>query len=169
MRPVILVLYVLLYAAAKIRGLRAVIVDGVEAGRTEDYLDPLPPEFRPVFFMTPIPWMTDRMIELFSGVQAAPPLKEEVTKIAPRPILFISSGMGAEQFQTRKFYKNAGPTAQIWELPDVGHCQGFNAYRAEYTERMVVFFDQYLLEAYLGACFHQIHHHRKILIRQETK
>ena len=36
MRPVILVLYVLLYTAAKIRGLRAVIVDGVEAGRIKD-------------------------------------------------------------------------------------------------------------------------------------
>ena len=94
--------YVMIHAMAKIRELRAVIVDGVEAGRVEDLLGPLPPEYRPAFFMAPIPWMTDRFIELMSGVRAAPPLKKKSRRIAPRPIFFISSGVGVEQFQTRQ-------------------------------------------------------------------
>jgi pimeloyl-ACP methyl ester carboxylesterase len=137
---------VMMHAAAGIPDLRAVIIDGVDAGRTEDYFDPMPPEFQPAFFMTPVPWLTDRFIELFSGVRAAPPLKEEVTRIAPRPILFISSGVGVEQFQTRKFYDRAGATAELWELPDAGHCAGFSVYPQEYTRRMLAFFDRYLLE-----------------------
>jgi uncharacterized protein len=137
---------VLLHAAATIPAIRAVIVDGVDAGRTEDYLGPLPPEFRPVWFMTPIPWMTDRMIELVSGVRAAPPLKEEVKKISPRPILFISSGTGVEQFQTRKFFQAAGPTAGLWEVPEVGHCAAFSVYPGNYLHHILYFFDQNLLQ-----------------------
>ncbi len=137
--------YELVHAAARIADIRAVMVDGIEAGRTEDYFGPLPPEYRPNWFMTPVPWLTDRFVELGSGVRAAPAIKDEVARIAPRPVFFLSSGKGIEQFQTRKFYARAGASAQLWELPEAGHCAGFTLYQQEYTSRMVAFFDHSLL------------------------
>lgn len=89
--------------------------------------------------------MTDRFIELICGVRLTP-IKELVTQIAPRPILFISAGRGTEQFMNRQFYEHAGPTAQLWELPEAGHTGGIFAYPEEYTERMTSFFNANLLE-----------------------
>ena len=46
----------------------------------------------------------------------------------------------------RQFYEHAGPTAQLWELPEAGHTGGIFAYPKEYGERMVSFFNTTLLE-----------------------
>jgi len=136
---------VLIQGAAATPAIRALIADGADAGKLEDVLSPMPPEYRKLFFMVPEVWMTDRFLELMSGVRATP-IKELVTQISPRPILFISAGQGTEQFMNRQFYEHAGPTAQLWELPETEHTSGIFAYPNEYGERMISFFNTTLFE-----------------------
>ena len=136
---------VIIHAAADDDAIQALWADGTGVGRLEDLQDPLPPEFRPLWFMSPVYWMYDRMIEIMSGVVARPPIKEEVKNIPPRAILFVSTGQGWEQFQSRKYHANAGETALLWELPEDTHIGGLFAHPEEYGQKMISFFDEYLL------------------------
>jgi pimeloyl-ACP methyl ester carboxylesterase len=135
---------VVLEAAARDPALKALVVDGVSTNRVEDLL-PLPPEFRIMYLAAPMWWLGDRMAALASGVPARP-LGELVEEIAPRPILFISSGDAPEPFANRRLAERAGPNAQLWELPDTGHVGGMSAHPEEYKERLVAFFDAALLD-----------------------
>ena len=136
---------VVIYAATHQDDIRALWVDGTGVGRLEDLLEPLPPEYRALFFMSPVYWMYDRWIEVFSGVRARPPIRSEVTRIAPRPIQFVSSGDGWEQFQTRKYHAAAASGWPVWEMSDVTHTGGMTVHSTEYGDRMAAFFDTCLL------------------------
>jgi pimeloyl-ACP methyl ester carboxylesterase len=130
---------VIIQGAAQEQAIQAVISDGTGAVKLDDYF-PLLPQYLPMGFMIPNIWMTDRFIELMSGVPGTP-MKQLVTEIAPRPILFISTGQDDEQFINRRLYQLAGPTAQLWELPDTIHAGGLSAHPEEYTQRILYFFD----------------------------
>jgi len=134
---------VILEAAARDPNLRALVVDGVSTNRVEDLL-PLPPEYRIMYLAAPMWWLGDRMAEIVSGVPARP-LVVLVEEIAPRPILFISSGDAPEPFMNRRLVERAGNGAQLWELPDIGHVGGIFAHPEEYAQRVVSFFDAALL------------------------
>jgi hypothetical protein len=60
--------------------------------------------------------------------------------------LFISSNQELEPFMNRRLYERAGPTAQLWELPDTGHVGGIFAHPKEYKQRLISFFDAALLD-----------------------
>jgi pimeloyl-ACP methyl ester carboxylesterase len=134
---------VILQAAAEDASLKALVADGASTNRIDDLL-PLPPQYRLMYVAAPMWWMADRMAELMSGVPARP-LIVLVGKIAPRPILFISSNQEPELFMNRRLYELAGPTAQLWELPDTGHVGGIFAHPEEYKQHMLSFFDAALL------------------------
>ena len=134
---------VVLEAAARDPALKALVVDGVSTNRIEDLL-PLPREYRVMYLAAPMWWLGDRMAALASGVPARP-LTLLVKEIAPRPILFISSREAPEPFMNRRLAERAGPSAQLWALPDTGHVGGMFAHPEEYEQRMISFFDAALL------------------------
>lgn len=137
--------HAILNAAAGDPRLKALWLDGAGANRVEDVLGPMLPELRPFFIMMPVPWMHDRFMELFSGVKAAPPLKEQVAKIVPRPMLFVAGGQEDLEISLAHRYADiAGKPARVWGLPDVAHCGGLAAYPEEYKGLMLSFFDTYL-------------------------
>ena len=135
---------VIIQGAAQEQAIQAVISDGSDAVKLEDYF-PLSLKDLPMGFMIPNIWMTDRFIELMSGVPGTP-MKQLVTEIAPRPILFISTGQDDEQLINRQLYQLAGPAAQLWELPDTTHAGGISTHPEEYAQRMLSFFDTNLLK-----------------------
>jgi hypothetical protein len=135
--------HVMLQAAAEDGSLKALVADGASTNTMADLL-PLPPHYRLMYIAAPAWWMTDRMSDLMSGVPARP-LTVLVGKIAPRPILFISSNQEPEPFMNRRLYERAGPSAQLWELPDTGHVGGIFVHPEEYKQRMLSFFDAALL------------------------
>ena len=115
-------------------------------GRTEDALGPMLPEVKPFFFNTPLNWMYYRMISLFGGIPPGPPIKEIIPQIAPRPIFLIAAGKDPiEAGINRRYYKLAGENAQLWIIPDVVHLGGFLTHHDEYMQRMLAFFDRYLI------------------------
>jgi pimeloyl-ACP methyl ester carboxylesterase len=136
--------HVILQAAAENTSLKVLVCDGASMTTMEDVL-PLPPEYRLMYVAEPMWWMTDRMTDLMSGVRAEP-LTVLVRKIAPRPILFIASNQDPEPFMNRRLREHAGPTAQLWELPDTGHVGGIFAHPQEYKQHMLSFFDATLLD-----------------------
>jgi uncharacterized protein len=135
---------VILEAAAGDPGLKALLVDGVSTNCIRDLL-PLPPEYRVMYLAAPMWWLADRMAALVSGVPARP-LVTLVEEIGPRPILFVSSNEAPEPFMNRRLAERAGPSVQLWALPDVGHVGGMFAHPEEYEQRMVSFFDAALLD-----------------------
>lgn len=136
-----------LYAAARSEGIRAVLVDGTGLGRTEDAFGPMLPELRTLFFMTPVNWVHYKMLELISGVKAAPPLKEQIELIAPRPVLFFAAGLDElEPAMARRYARLGGENADYWVIPAVEHMGGIFGRTEEYVDRMLDFFDSYLLE-----------------------
>jgi uncharacterized protein len=134
---------VILKAAAEDATLKALVVDGASTNKIDDLL-PLPPQYRLMYVAAPMWWVADRMGEWMSGVPATP-LVVLVERIAPRPILFISGNDAEEQFMNRRLYEHAGPTAQLWELPDTAHVGGIFTHLEEYKQRVLTFFDIALL------------------------
>jgi pimeloyl-ACP methyl ester carboxylesterase len=131
-----------LYAAARDDDIQAVWVDGPAESRVEDAINPFLPDIAPFWFMTPMVWNTDRFTELFSGTRAAPPLREQVKRIAPRSVYFVAAGQAQGEISiAHRYADNIGPTAQVWELPDATHCNGIFSHSIDYQQRMMAFFD----------------------------
>jgi dienelactone hydrolase len=75
-----------------------------------------------------------------------PSLKELVPRIAPRPTLLVATGTGSEQELSRIYAEAGGPTARLWELPDVAHTHGLRERPAAYEARITRFFDTALVD-----------------------
>ena len=144
--------HAVLYAAAKTEDIKALYLDGTGIGRTEDVLDPLLPELRPLFFGIPMNHFHHVMIEILSGVPPAPPLKEIAPLINPRPVLFVAAGSDAFEIAMASRYSDlAGTNAQYWIIPDIQHLGGICKYPDEYADRMIDFFDRALLQTSLDS------------------
>lgn len=72
-------------------------------------------------------------------------LGDLVGELAPRPLLLIWStpGQGGEWFNP-DYHDLAGPTAEIWEIPNSGHVDGLEERPVEYERRVIEFLDRAL-------------------------
>jgi fermentation-respiration switch protein FrsA (DUF1100 family) len=61
-----------------------------------------------------------------------------------RPVLFISSGQGAEFSRVSAYYQAAAGPKEHWNIPDSSHCYGPAAHPAEYQQHLLNFFDSAL-------------------------
>jgi len=135
--------HVLLQAAAEEPAIKALISDGASHNKLDDLL-PLPSEYRLMYAAAPMWWMMDRLTALTTGIQAQT-FGILVERIAPRPILFISSSAEPEPFTNRRLFQRASHNSQLWELPDTEHVGGIFKHPQEYEQRMIDFFDEVLL------------------------
>jgi fermentation-respiration switch protein FrsA (DUF1100 family) len=83
-------------------------------------------------------------VELMSGRDQPPSNVEQLQKIAPRPVLLISTGKSEEGNWGRILNEAAGPTAQLWETGG-GHIDGLREQPEEYEKRVITLFDEALL------------------------
>jgi uncharacterized protein len=135
----------MLEAAAKSRGLDAVISEGAGERSVREYLD-----------MTGKDWLA---LPSYAGLTAgvalfsnhAPPasLNDLVGRIAPTPVFFIygEHGQDGERNLNPTYYAAAGQPKTLWEVPGSGHVGGINAQPKQYERRVVGFFDRTLLGA----------------------
>jgi uncharacterized protein len=80
-----------------------------------------------------------------AGTQAAPSLDGVMPRIAPRPVLLIAAGGDPQEIPVNRRYRDAaGPTAELYEIPDAGHTSGMFAHPREYEERVIEFLDSSL-------------------------
>jgi len=63
---------------------------------------------------------------------------EAVSRIPPRPLLLIHGAADASVpvDHARRLHRAAGPGAELWIQPGVGHCAGYHADREGYVRRV---------------------------------
>ncbi|MBN1284434.1 MAG: alpha/beta fold hydrolase [Anaerolineae bacterium] len=133
---------VTLEAAAQTGAIKAVVADGVSIGMLQDLFPPLAFED---WVMLP-GGLTFFGVRAIYGVSAPMSIGEAVTKVSPRPILFISGAANdLERRRVRHFYELAGEPKTLWEIPEAGHGGTRAARPDEYAERLIDFFDAALL------------------------
>jgi uncharacterized protein len=127
---------VTLEAAAQDQNIQAVAADG-PGGMA--FVDMPPPVTVGEWLYAPFDLLFFHVLSLRTGRPSPPALMDVVDTIAPRPILFIAAS-GEESRTVRRFYEAAGERKTFWEIPGIGHGEGFEAFPDEYAERIVTFF-----------------------------
>lgn len=125
--------------AAQNNYLKAVIAEDPAPAVLADHTMPTGFSFRKLFNY-PALWMVYHLQSAASGVPPPPGVLETIGKIAPRPILMISSGAGRGQDLMRTYYDSAGEPKELWEVPETGHGWIFTVKPQEYQERLISFF-----------------------------
>ena len=94
------------------------------------------------WFSLPSDAVQTAAVAVLSGDSPPPSLVELVPRIAPRALFLIGAGRdnGGEDLQPHYFDAAKEPKA-YWKIPEAGHTGGFDARPAEYTRRLLAFFD----------------------------
>jgi len=141
---------VLLEATARDPRLRAVVSDG--AARPEDQAEV---KDRGVVERAVVGLMLGAT-RAISGEQPAPSLYDLVPRVAPRPMLLIASGGDPVEIPVNRRYRDlAGPTAELYEIPEAGHTAGLAARPREYERRVIGFLDSALVPDEVGGADEQ--------------
>jgi dienelactone hydrolase len=130
---------VLLEAAARDRRLAAVVSEGAERVSDDRRLGI---ESGAAEALT---WLQAQVASAVSGERDPAPLVDTIDRVAPRPLLLIAGGSHPAEVRVNRIYRDkAGPTAQLWAIPESGHTQGIYARPAEYERRVTSFLDRAL-------------------------
>jgi uncharacterized protein len=73
---------------------------------------------------------------------------DDIASISPRPV-FLIQGMGDGMVpldSAERLFDAAGEPRKLWTEPDVPHLSMYAYYRESYIERVISFFDEYLLK-----------------------
>jgi uncharacterized protein len=134
----------MLEAAAKSRGLKALVSEGAGERSIHEFLDMTGSAKWPAF---PSYAATTAGAALFSNDKAPPSLKDLVGRIVRTPVFFIygEHGQDGERNLNPTYYREAHQPKAIWEVPGSGHVGGIDARPKEYERRVVGFFDEALL------------------------
>ena len=139
--------HTLLCAAAQIDAIQALILEGTGLGDTSDAFNPLLPEIRPFLFTTPINWMYFRLRPVFSHSKSEPSNIELVEQITPRAMFFIAAERDMfEPPLAKRYAEHGGGNASYWVVPGSYHAAGLQTEWEQYSQRMLAFFNKYLLE-----------------------
>lgn len=132
-------------AAARLPGIRAVVVDSPYADLEESMVNLWGTTGLPGFPFVPLQiaigeWQTGLDLDELHPL-------EDVAAISPRPILILAGGQdlitGPDAGQ--RYYDAAGEPKALWFEPAAGHIGLLKAYPELYEERVVGFFDGALL------------------------
>jgi pimeloyl-ACP methyl ester carboxylesterase len=130
---------VLLEAAARDPRIRAVISDG--AARPEDKIEVT----NPAGLERALAWVQLQAPRIIGGERAAPSLIDLMPRIAPRPVLLISAGGDPDETPVNRAYlAAAGPSAELYSIPEAGHTSGLAARPQEYEARVTAFLERAL-------------------------
>ncbi|MER7330480.1 MULTISPECIES: CocE/NonD family hydrolase [unclassified Micromonospora] len=130
---------ILLQAAARGTGLRAVVAEG--AGTRWAAEDLAHPDLENLV-LAPMSVTITLGVAVFSGGLPPPTLPSLLTRLGDARALLIWSrrGQGGEHLNPR-YHQAAGGAADIWEIPEAGHTGGLAARPQEYERRVAGFLD----------------------------
>ena len=143
---------ILLEAAAKSTGLKAVVSEGagIRLGEGLEKKDGVSAPER--LLWGPMSAVMTGAATVFSNQGPPPAIPDRIGQIAPRSVLLIYAdpGMGGENTRQAGFYAAARKPKAIWKVPGAKHTGGLAAQPAEYERRVTTFFDQALLDSGSG-------------------
>jgi fermentation-respiration switch protein FrsA (DUF1100 family) len=132
---------VTLRVAAKTELIRTVAADGPSLAALRDHI--VSPGFSlRKLLLYPWLWTVYTLQTVITGVRQPQGVVEEISKIAPRPLLLISTGEGSEQRIVRYFFAAAKEPKTLYEIPEAQHAEGILARPGEYEQRLLEFFAQ---------------------------
>ncbi len=130
----------LLMAAAQDGRIRAVVAQGNYANLLDEFTNSQPP---PLSWE----WWINHEVALYFWLRTGiwpgdlSPV-DAVSRISPRPVLFIFGELEAQNARGMEQYQAAGEPKDFWLVPGVGHGGYLQAFPEEYTRRIISFFDQ---------------------------
>lgn len=119
-------------AAAHHREWRAIVAEGVQGGPAAD------PATSAVLTLL------GGLNHVLSGSGPSAANAQLVERIAPRPLLLISAGRGAEARANRDYQRRAGSAAELWNLPGASHATALRTDPARYERHVLSFLDRAL-------------------------
>jgi pimeloyl-ACP methyl ester carboxylesterase len=132
-----------LAGAVNVPAIRAVAADAPSPLRWFENLPPF--SLRdPVSLPTMFFYYT--FVRLGSGTTSPANTLDYIRDYGSRPILFISTGQGAELSRINAYYEAATGPKSHWNIPDASHCTGSTMYPQEYELHLVNFFNSTLLK-----------------------
>jgi uncharacterized protein len=134
----------MLEAAARSPGLKAVVSEGAGERSIREYLDMTGNGHLDAI---PSSIAITAGTALFSNNTPPPSLKDLAGQITATPVFFIygEHGQEGERNLNPTYYAAARQPKTIWEVPGSGHVGGIDAQPKEYERRVVGFFDRHLL------------------------
>jgi len=129
-----------LFAAAREKGLGAVVAEGPSAARLSDHGGRPTSLLRLINY--PANWLFYKVLCFMNGVKPSFGILPTIGEIAPRPILLISSGRRSERHFVQLFYEAAGQPKELWEVPNARHAEVYFQDARAYQKRIVDFFDK---------------------------
>jgi pimeloyl-ACP methyl ester carboxylesterase len=134
-------------AAAQSDEIDAVIADGAAAAVYSDF----PHHHWPDMIYTVYDAIMFGAMNYYTEGEANEfPTRDNIARIAPRPLLMIAGGKGSwnEADLIEWWYDDmAGDNAEFWRIPDAGHTEGLQKHPDEYIARVTEFFNTALLAA----------------------
>jgi uncharacterized protein len=134
----------MLEAAARFSGLKAVVSEGAGERSVREYLDMTGNGRLPAI---PSAIAMTAGTALFSNNTAPPSLKDLVARITATPVFFIygEHGQDGERNLNPTYYAAARQPKTLWKVSGSGHVGGITAQPKEYERRVIGFFDHHLL------------------------
>ncbi len=133
--------HTVLHAALRTDAIRALVLEGIGPTCLEDHGGKPTTLRRKINY--PINWLLYKFADFISNTK--PESNAQALRRLDRPILVISTGRGTEQHFSRLLFAAASEPKELWEIPAARHAGGFFQERQAYSERMVAFFDKWLL------------------------
>jgi uncharacterized protein len=134
----------MLEAAARSKGLKAVVAEGAGERSIHELLD-MTGNDKWLALASYAPLTAG--IALFSADAPPPSLADLVGRIAPTPVFFIygEHGQDGERNLNPTYFAAAHAPKTLWRVPGSGHVGGIEAQPKHYERRVVGFFDRALL------------------------
>jgi pimeloyl-ACP methyl ester carboxylesterase len=104
-----------LYAASQSAAIKAVVLESIGPATLTDHGGR--PETLRRWIIYPFNWLLYSLFDFMSGVERREGVVELLHLIYPRPVLFISTGRGKEQYFVRRFFDAARHPKTLLDVP----------------------------------------------------
>ena len=123
--------------------IRAVAAEGPSPAVLADHVLSSRLTLKKILFM-PYIWLLYAYHRLLIGVPAPVGVLASMEKLAPRPLLLITSGEAGEKLFVQHLFAQAKELKTLYAIPEARHVEGFLARPEEYEHTLVSFFTRAL-------------------------
>ena len=136
--------HILIIAGPDEPRIKAFFLDGASIGSVADL--PAPENFAEQFIVL-INQRIEWALRLQLGIDPPPPFRQLISRLSPRPVLLIVSGLDEIERRVGVPYGDVlGENGELWVIENAHHGGGPRVIPDEYTARMLAFFDHALAE-----------------------
>jgi len=123
--------------------IRAVAAEGPSPAVLADHILKDRVTLKKILFL-PYFWLLYGYHRLLVGIKTPEGVAAAMPKIAPRPLLLITSGEPGEGMFVQHLFEQANEPKILYEIPEARHTEGVLARPEEYEQKLVEFFTQAL-------------------------